>query len=74
MFECIILCSVGPDDHSTAVDRIQTSLKAVNKVVSLICFQRYLFNTTRVTVLLISLLIATKFLLLQLQHIVSEIK
>lgn len=25
------MLSVGPDDHSTAVDRIQTSLKAVNK-------------------------------------------
>lgn len=26
------MLSVGPDDHSTAVDRIQTSLKTVNKV------------------------------------------
>ena len=26
------ICSVGPDDHAVAVDRIQNSFKSVNKV------------------------------------------
>lgn len=28
-----VIFSVGPDEHPTAVDRIQTSLKSLNKVI-----------------------------------------
>ena len=38
MHSLVLICypfrSVGPDDHPSAVDRIQNSLKSVNKVLS----------------------------------------